>query len=119
MKFAHWLESQSNNSKILFGSFFKDGTVTVYINGTRYVYITDASRHHKWDRELEWTKRNRPRNYQKVAFSFLNEIKIMISLGFATQEEPKKEPVPVPEPPTPTPSMMPDKPKKPIQRTLF
>jgi len=116
MKFTHWLESQ-NNSSILFSSFSKDGTVIVYVNGTRYVYITDAFNHGQWNTELEWTKKHRPKNYEKVALSFLNEIKKMTSRGFAKQVEPKTPTTP--PIPTPTVASPPDKPKKYIQRTLF
>jgi hypothetical protein len=89
MKFTQWLESQINDSKIKFGSFFTNGTVTVYINGKRYVYITDASYHNDWDKKLEWIGKHKPQAYQKVAFSFLNQIKDMVKNGRATQIEPK------------------------------
>jgi len=114
MKFTHWLESQ-NNSSILFSSFSKDGTVIVYVNGTRYVYITDAFNHGQWNTELEWTKKHRPKNYEKVAYVLLDKIKKMVSRGFATQVEPKTPKTPK----TPPVTNPPDKPKKYIQRTLF
>jgi len=111
MKFAQWLESQ-NSTNIVFGSFFKDGTVTVYIDGARYVYITDAVYHDRWDRTLKYIKRERPQAYRKVAFGILNQIKDMIKKGYATQEEPKPSSV---TPPTPEPPAV----KKPVQKTLF
>lgn len=112
MKFAQWLESQ-NNTNIVFGSFFKDGTVTVYIDGTRYVYITDAAYHDKWYRTLQYIRSKRPQAYRKVAFGILSEIKDMVKKGRATQEEPKPAPV-IQAPPAEAPM-----PKKPVQGTLF
>lgn len=111
MKFAQWLESQ-NNTNIVFGSFFKDGTVTVYIDGARYVYITDAVYHRKWNETLQYIRSKKPEAYRKVAFGILNQIKDMVKKGYATQEEPKPAPAiqPVVEPPVV---------KKPVQRTLF
>jgi len=109
MKFAQWLEAQNNN-RIMFGSFSKDGTVTVYIDGTRYVYITDAVYHGPWYDKLEYIRRKKPAAYQKIAFGILQEIKDMVKRGRATQEQPKPQLLS----PSPT-----STPKPPIQRTLF
>jgi len=111
MKFAQWLESQ-NNTNIVFGSFFKDGTVTVYIDGARYVYITDAAYHDKWERTLRYIRKERPQAYRKIAFGILSQIKDMIKKGRATQEEPKPPVVQQPAPELPVPL-------KPVQKTLF
>ena len=107
MKFAQWLEAQNNN-RIIFTSFWKDGTVTVYIDGTRYVYITDAVYHGPWHDKLEYIRSKKPAAYQKIAFGILQEIKDMVKRGRATQEEPKPQPLN----PTSTP-------KPPIQKTFF
>lgn len=111
MKFAQWLKSQ-NSTNIVFGSFFKDGTVTVYIDGAKYVYITDAVYHDRWDRTLKYIKKERPQAYRKVAFGILNQIKDMVKKGYATQEYPKPVSAISPTPEAAAP-------KKPVQRTLF
>ena len=49
MLFRQWLENTIN-----FGAFAKDGTVVVYIDGKRYVYITDALFHDKWKRMIPY-----------------------------------------------------------------
>ena len=46
MKFSQWLETRD---RPIF-SFWKDGTVIVYINSKRYVYHTDAMFHDRWER---------------------------------------------------------------------
>lgn len=112
MKFAQWLESQ-NSTDIVFGPFFKNGTVVVYIDRTKYVYITDAAYHDKWRETLEYIKRKKPQAYRSVAFNILNKIKDMVKKGYATQELPK------PVPPKPV-SQAPEIPlKKPVQKYLF
>lgn len=71
----------------------KDGTVVVYIDQTRYVFITDAVYH----RQLQKLAKYRP-------WSALNKIKEMVADGAAEQIEP-----------APTPPIS----KKPVQGTLF
>lgn len=53
MGFKSWLSESEGN--IRFGAFMKDGTVVVYINGTRYVYNTDAVYHDKWKRMIPYS----------------------------------------------------------------
>lgn len=115
MKFAQWLESQ-DNTNISFVSFFNDGTVTVYVGNTKYVYITDAVYHDKWLRNLQWIKRTKPVAYRKVAFGILSKIKKMVEMGSATQIEPKRKEVQKEIPPVHQPTT--ERPK-PIQKTLF
>jgi hypothetical protein len=51
MRFSKWLESHDT---INFAGFLKDGRVIVYINNKRYVYITDAIHHDKWQKMLPY-----------------------------------------------------------------
>lgn len=53
MGFKRWLLETEDN--IRFGMFAKDSTVVVYINGVRYVYITDAIYHDKWKRMIPYS----------------------------------------------------------------
>ena len=46
--FSVWLENQKQ--RIQFAGWFKDGTVIVYYNGIRHVFITDAVYHDRWKR---------------------------------------------------------------------
>lgn len=77
-RFAQWLEA--NTPQIRFTSFWKDGTVVVYINDAKYVYITDAAYHDRW----KALSQHRP-------FAVLNQIKTMVNKGFAKQIEPSPE----------------------------
>lgn len=47
MRFSEYLEMNDN---IHFGAFLKDGRIIVYINNKRYVYITDAIYHDRWQK---------------------------------------------------------------------
>lgn len=67
MKFSIWLEKES---KILFGGFFKDGRVIVYINGKKYIYVTPAFYHDKWKKLANYSP-----------FKVLNQIKTQIKNG--------------------------------------
>ena len=93
MKFAQWLESQTN----IHFSFSNDGRVTVYIDGRTYVYITDAAIHNKWESDIEATRRKSPQAYQATCFRILNLIKRLVNVGRAKQEFPK----PVSQPQSP------------------
>lgn len=95
MKFSHWLEAKS---PIVFGSFFKDGTITVYINGVRHVYITDAAYHDNWQRLS-----------QHAPNFVLKQIQDLVKKGYAKQEEPKVD----------KPKSFDIKPVKLTQKTLF
>jgi hypothetical protein len=53
--------------RIKFVGFWKDGTVTVVIEGTRYQYQTDALFHDRWKRRC-----------RRFPFKVLNEIKRII-----------------------------------------
>jgi hypothetical protein len=64
-----------------FAGFRNDGTVIVYIDGKRYVYITDAVYHEKWQRMLA----THPSN----AWRILNQIKEKVKSGDWKQIEPK------------------------------
>lgn len=108
MKFSQWLESQNN---INF-SFWKDGTVIVYLNNRKYVYITDAVYHNKWQRNMDWLRKEKPQAYEPYCFNVLNQIKKMVASGVATQEEP---PLQQPSPQSPT---DPTNPKF-VQKNLF
>lgn len=99
MNFSEWL--CENNQKIHYGGFWSDGTVIVYINGARYVYITDAVYHNKWRKMIR---------YQP--FRVLNDIKNQVKNGQAQQIEPRiKEPAVQPQ-------ISPEIPKN-QQKTLF
>lgn len=74
MEFLNWLTEQE--SKILFASFWNDGTVIVYINNKKYVYVTDAIYHNKWKKMAS-----------KAPFKVLNQIKNQIKNGKAFQME--------------------------------
>ena len=77
MKFKDWLFLEEND-KIVFGAFANDGTVIVYINGKRYVYITDAIHHEKW---------KKMKNF--APWRVLNMIKEKVKNGSAKQIEPE------------------------------
>lgn len=76
MRFAEFLENQNT---IQFGGFSRDGTVIVYINGQRYVFVTDAVYHDKWRKMIRFKP-----------WAVLNDIKDMVRRGLATQEEPQE-----------------------------
>jgi len=78
------------NRSIHFTVWSNDGTVVVYIDQTRYVFIVDVGYH----KQLRKIVKYRP-------WSVLNKIKKMVANGHARQINP-----------TPTP-------KKPEQKTLF
>lgn len=82
MKFAQWLESQNN----IHFSFWNDGTVIVYINGRKYVYITDAALHNQWSRRIDYIRSSKPAAYDATCFSILNKIKELVKNGRARQE---------------------------------
>ena len=90
MTFRDWLMTEGQN--IRFGAWWKDGTVVVYIDSTRYVFVTDAVYH----RQLQKIARFKP-------WTALNQIKDMVKHGAAQQ----LEPAPIPEKPVVT------------QKTLF
>lgn len=60
---------------IKFAGFMNDGTVIVYINGKRYVYITDAVYHDKWKQMVK-----------HAPFRVLNLIKDQVKKGLAFEE---------------------------------
>jgi len=72
MEFLNWLTEQE--SKILFASFWNDGTIIVYINNKKYVYVTDAIYHNNWKKLAS-----------KAPFKVLNQIKNQIKNGEAFQ----------------------------------
>jgi hypothetical protein len=78
MSFKLWL---NENSDIDFASFMKTGEVTVYIDGKRYVYVTDAMHHPKWQKMLRYGPGR-----------VLNDIKRMVDAGVATQIVPPPAP---------------------------
>lgn len=80
MKFSEFLETTND---IKFGSFWKDGTVAVHINGKRYVYTTDAVYHPAWQRMARYKPG-----------TVLSQIKDMVKRGLAQQIDPVPEPVP-------------------------
>jgi hypothetical protein len=75
MEFKQWLIE--NEGDIRFTAFAKDGTVVVYINGKRYVYITDAMYHDKWKRMIPYSP-----------WKVLNIIKTQVAKGQANMVEP-------------------------------
>lgn len=102
LNFKNWLESNQN---IQYAGFWRDGTVIVYINQTRYVFVTDAVYHEKWKKMVR---------YQP--FRVLNDIKNQIKHGHAQQIEPN--PTPAPTEPAVQPKISPETPKN-QQKTLF
>lgn len=65
MGFRAWIE---RTDEPVFASFAKDGTVIAYIDGKRYVYLTDALSHAKWQKILRnW--------YPGAGWDVLNDIK--------------------------------------------
>lgn len=50
--FSTWLETK--NRQIVFGTWRKDGVIVVYIDGKRYVYLTDAAYHDYWRRTAKY-----------------------------------------------------------------
>lgn len=93
-RFRQWLNE--DRAPIQFLSWASDGRVAVNIRGQRYVYITDAIFHDRWQRQA----RHQP---GKV----LNQILAMVRSGSARQIEPE---------PTQT---TPTAPAQTIQPTLF
>lgn len=77
MEFKEWLLHENDN-KIFFSTFANDGTVIVYINGKRYVYITDAFNHEKWKKMIKFSP-----------WKVLNIIKQKIKNGSAKQIDPE------------------------------
>ena len=75
LTFLEWLNEATND--IVFGGFWKDGHVVVYIRGKRYVYITDAMYHGKW---RLWSR--------YAPGKVLNDIKSLVKMGSAKQIEP-------------------------------
>tara|TARA_B100000941_G_C28459040_1_gene529626 strand:+ start:33 stop:368 length:336 start_codon:yes stop_codon:yes gene_type:complete len=67
--FYQWLETQSN---ISFGRFSDDGTISVYINGSKYIYLTDPIYHKKWVNLARY-----------APFRVLNMIKKQVEMGHA------------------------------------
>jgi len=87
MNFREWLLNEGQN--IRFGSWWKDGTIIVYIDSTRYVFVTDALYH----RQLQKLARFKP-------WTALNKIKEMVKNKAATQiEPPPQEKLPQDKPP--------------------
>jgi len=80
--FLQWLEARA---PVQFGSFWKDGRITVWISGKRYVYVTDAINHPRIERMARYAPGRA-----------LNYIKKMMADGAAYQLEPpvKQEPPP-------------------------
>lgn len=78
MSFKLWL---AENSDIQFATFMRNGEVTVYIDGKRYVYVTDAMHHDKW-KKMEKFAPGR----------VLNDIKRMVDAGIARQIVPPPAP---------------------------
>ena len=71
------LQSITENRNIRFASFSSYGDVVVYINGKRYEYVTDAVYHNKWKKLIKY----RP-------WDVLNDIKLQVKNGHATQVQP-------------------------------
>ena len=90
--------------QIRFGAWMKDGTVVVYIDQTRYVFITDAVYHY----QLQKLAKYRP-------WSALNKIKEMVASGAAEQVEPPVAHKDSSDTPNPVPPIR----SKPVQGTLF
>jgi hypothetical protein len=65
------------NKRIQFASFNSYGDITVYIDGKKYMYNTDAVYHNKWKKKARY----RP-------FDVLNDIKDQVKRGYATQVYP-------------------------------
>lgn len=65
------------NKRIQFASFNSYGDITVYIDGRKYMYNTDAVYHNKWKKKARY----RP-------FDVLNDIKDQVKRGYATQVYP-------------------------------
>ena len=65
------------NKRIQFASFNSYGDITVYIDGKKYMYNTDAVYHNKWRKKARY----RP-------FDVLNDIKDQVKRGYATQVYP-------------------------------
>jgi hypothetical protein len=87
MNFKSWLLNEA--AGIVFTGWASDGRIFVNIRGTRYVYIVDAHRHAKLKVMA-----------QRASGKALNEIKRLIALGQATQEEPPTPPPALPQTPT-------------------
>jgi len=71
MYFKNWIINEE--SKINFAGFWKDGTIIVYIDGKKYVYVTDAIYHDKWKRMVNFSP-----------FKVLNQIKSQVEDGSAS-----------------------------------
>ena len=75
MNFRDWLFTEGQN--IRFTTWMNDGTIVVYIDQTRYVFVTDAAYH----RQLQKISMYKP-------WTALNKIKELIKNGVASQIEP-------------------------------
>jgi hypothetical protein len=62
------------NKRIRFASFNSYGDITVYIDGKKYMYNTDAIYHNKWKKKARYR-----------SFDVLNDIKDQVKRGYATQ----------------------------------
>jgi len=69
MKFREWLNENKEKPKIMFGGFFKDGRVIVYIDGKRYEYVTDAVYHEKWKTMINKNPLEVLNQIKKVAYN--------------------------------------------------
>jgi len=96
LNFRDWLIESDQD--IQYGGFWSDGSIIVYINKIRYVFVTDAIYHNKW-RKL----------YRYQPWKVLNDIKLQVKNGQAQQIEPK---------PTVQPQKINTNSKE-IQKTLF
>lgn len=81
LNFKEWLFEADQN--IQYGGFWSDGTIIVYINKVRYVFVTDAVYHNKWKKM-----------YRYQPWKVLNDIKLQVKNGHAQQTEP----IPVAQP---------------------
>lgn len=89
--FTTWL-TENQKQRIQFAGWFKDGTVIVYLNGIRHVYITDAIYHERWK---ALSKRN--------PMLVMSQIAQLVRAGHAQQTEPpsvSRKPI---QPPNPKP----------------
>ena len=76
MNFKNWL--LESDQTIKYGGFLSNGMIIIYINKTRYVFITDATFHNKWERICRYKP-----------WDVLNDIKSQVRNGHAKQIEPQ------------------------------
>jgi len=90
MQFKTWLEV--NDDRPVF-TFWKNGTVIIYMRRVRYEYRTDAGYHERWRIASRYSP-----------FKVWNEIKDQVKSGHAEQLEPplKKDPPETPKAPKST-----------------